>query len=68
MGSIATEEMYRVFNMGIGFVLIVEENAAEKVMGTLQEMAEEFFIIGKVIKGAGLATLNRGWMPEVGNY
>ncbi|HHV34816.1 MAG TPA: phosphoribosylformylglycinamidine cyclo-ligase [Syntrophomonadaceae bacterium] len=57
MGSIATEEMYRVFNMGIGFVLIVEENAAEKVMGTLQEMAEEFFIIGKVIKGAGVSYL-----------
>jgi phosphoribosylformylglycinamidine cyclo-ligase len=57
MGGITTEEMYRVFNMGIGFVLIVEESDAERVTGTLQEMGEKSYIIGKVIRGSGCQNL-----------
>lgn len=57
MGGITTEEMYRVFNMGIGFVLIVEESDAEMVTGTLQEMGEKSYIIGKVIRGSGVSYL-----------
>ena len=57
MGGIAAEEMYRVFNMGIGFVLIVEESDAEMVTGTLQEMGEKSYIIGKVIRGSGVSYL-----------
>jgi phosphoribosylformylglycinamidine cyclo-ligase len=57
MGGITTEEMYRVFNMGIGFVLIVEESDAERVTGTLQEMGEKSYIIGKVIRGSGVSYL-----------
>ena len=47
-GHIATDEMYRVFNMGIGMVVIVDKSSA----ATLQaQIPEETFIIGELIKG-----------------
>ena len=39
--------MYRVFNMGVGFVVICDEKEAEKIMGTLKEYCN-CQIIGKV--------------------
>ena len=45
--NVDIEEMYKVFNMGIGFVVITEENEAEKIMDTLKEYCE-CQIIGKV--------------------
>ena len=39
--------MYKVFNMGIGFVVIAEEREAAKIMDTLNEYCE-CQIIGKV--------------------
>ena len=39
--------MYKVFNMGIGFVVIAEEDEAEKIMDTLKEYCQ-CQIIGKV--------------------
>ena len=41
------KEMYKVFNMGIGFVVITTENEAEKIMNTLNEYCK-CQIIGKV--------------------
>lgn len=46
--DIDIKEMYRVFNMGIGFVVITEEAEADKIMDTLKEYCE-CQIIGKVI-------------------
>ncbi len=39
--------MYKVFNMGIGFVVITNENEAEKIMETLKDYCN-CKIIGKV--------------------
>ncbi|MBI5842447.1 MAG: phosphoribosylformylglycinamidine cyclo-ligase [Chloroflexi bacterium] len=47
-GHIATDEMYRVFNMGIGMVAIVDKSSA----ATLQaQIPEETFIIGELVQG-----------------
>ncbi len=46
--GIDIKEMYRVFNMGIGFVVITEEGEADEIMDTLKEYCE-CQIIGKVI-------------------
>lgn len=43
--EIADEEMYRVFNMGVGFVIMVDESQAAKVM----EMCPDAFLMGKVV-------------------
>ncbi len=48
-GNVDLDEMYRVFNMGIGFVLIVSGKDAEKVRTSLQNsFSGESWIIGEV--------------------
>ena len=48
VGNIPEKEMYNVFNMGIGFMLAVDENDVESVLGKLKEINEEAYVIGKV--------------------
>ncbi|MDF9825613.1 phosphoribosylformylglycinamidine cyclo-ligase [Breznakia sp. PF5-3] len=47
-GNVDENEMYNVFNMGIGFVLAVEKDDVEKTMTLLKETGEEAYIIGEV--------------------
>ncbi|WP_031515479.1 phosphoribosylformylglycinamidine cyclo-ligase [Desulfofalx alkaliphila] len=50
-GAIATEEMLRTFNMGIGFVLVVSPEEADAVMADLAAGGEAAAIIGEVVAG-----------------
>jgi len=50
-GGIAIEEMYRVFNMGIGMVAVVDTEQADRAMDRLKRLGEPSFLIGKVIRG-----------------
>jgi phosphoribosylformylglycinamidine cyclo-ligase len=52
-GEIATDEMLRVFNMGIGMVLMVEPAGLAEVLGLLRSTGQRSFLIGTVQKGAG---------------
>lgn len=47
-GHIATDEMYRVFNMGIGMVIIVDQTKAAEIQSLIPEQT---FIIGKLVEG-----------------
>lgn len=47
-GSIATEEMYRVFNMGIGMVLIADKDLVHEIQKLIPEKT---FVIGELIEG-----------------
>jgi phosphoribosylformylglycinamidine cyclo-ligase len=47
-GNISTEEMYRVFNMGIGMVVIVEKSGAADFQ---KSISEPTFVIGELIDG-----------------
>ena len=47
-GQIEEKEMYNVFNMGIGFVMALEDKDVENVMNILKEMGEPAYVIGKV--------------------
>ena len=47
-GQIATDEMYRVFNMGIGMVAIVDKSVASEFQSSISEPT---FVIGEIIKG-----------------
>ncbi|MFV0394432.1 MAG: phosphoribosylformylglycinamidine cyclo-ligase [Coprobacillaceae bacterium] len=47
-GKIPDKEMYNVFNMGIGFVLAVEEDTVDSVLKLLKDINEEAYIIGNV--------------------
>jgi len=47
------EEMFRVFNMGIGFVLIVAPAFARSIAGQLRRRGETVFEIGVIRSGSG---------------
>jgi phosphoribosylaminoimidazole synthetase len=47
-GNIATDEMYRVFNMGIGMVIIVDK---AKVTEVQKIIPEPTFVIGELVNG-----------------
>ncbi len=42
-------EMYRTFNMGIGFVVVCKSNDAQSILERLKAMGEKSWIIGEVI-------------------
>ncbi len=50
LGKVSEEEMYRVFNCGIGFVLVVSEDELEDVKALLKALGEKFYIIGHIEK------------------
>ena len=47
-GNIPEREMYNVFNMGIGFILAVENEDVDTIINLLKEINEEAYVIGKV--------------------
>ena len=47
-GQIEHKEMYNVFNMGIGFIMALEEEDVDTVLGLLKEIGEEAYVIGEV--------------------
>ena len=47
-GNIATEEMYRVFNMGIGMVLIADKDSVHEIQKLIPEKT---FVIGELSEG-----------------
>ncbi|MFO7872032.1 MAG: phosphoribosylformylglycinamidine cyclo-ligase [Candidatus Undinarchaeales archaeon] len=46
-GHVPEEEMYKTFNMGIGFCVVVPESEAEKALDTLNEA----MVIGRAVEG-----------------
>ena len=47
-GQIEEKEMYNVFNMGIGFIMALEDKDVDNVLNILKEMGEPAYVIGKV--------------------
>ena len=48
VGHVEEEEMYRVFNMGVGLVLIVPEFNADVILSLLKRQGETAWLIGEV--------------------
>lgn len=52
-GPVEEEEMFRVFNMGIGYCLIVAEDFADSITEQLTKFGEKVYRIGRVTSGTG---------------
>lgn len=52
-GGVDGAEMERVFNMGIGYCLVVRPTFAEGVAEKLRKSGETVFLIGEIVKGSG---------------
>ena len=50
-GSVAREEMYRVFNMGIGLILVVPPDLAGAVMARALALGDQGYLIGDIVEG-----------------
>lgn len=52
-GPVEEKEMFGVFNMGIGLVLVVAEDFAESIRAKLTRYGEKVFKIGRITSGSG---------------
>lgn len=55
-GAISDRDMYTTFNMGIGMVLIVPAEQAEKAVSLAGELGENAYVIGRVTEGSRIVT------------
>lgn len=59
-GKIEHNEMYNIFNMGVGLVAAVEEKYADSVLALFAEMGEHAYRIGTVSDTEGVRFLSAG--------
>ena len=50
-GPVDEDEMYTVFNMGIGYVMIVRPSFADSVLAQLKRIKQKAYLIGRVRRG-----------------
>lgn len=55
-GRVDRDEMYRVFNMGIGFVVIVAKKDLKAATNILRAAHQPYHVIGVMRKGTGVVT------------
>jgi phosphoribosylformylglycinamidine cyclo-ligase len=53
--GVPDEELYHVFNMGIGMVAIVSADKAHAVLKFIRAQKHKAWLIGEVVKGKGEA-------------
>ncbi|TQR15476.1 phosphoribosylformylglycinamidine cyclo-ligase [Psychrobacillus soli] len=53
-GELTDRDLYNVFNMGIGFVLALSAEEAEKAIAIAAAHGEKAYTIGRVVKGEGV--------------
>lgn len=56
-GKISKQERYRVFNMGIGMVLIIDKNNLSIVEEVLDSLDEMCYLMGQVVERKGKASV-----------
>jgi phosphoribosylformylglycinamidine cyclo-ligase len=52
--GIDDESMYKTFNMGVGFALVLEEQHAAEAAAKLRELGESVSEIGEIVEGTGV--------------
>ncbi len=56
-GNIEHREMFNVFNMGIGMVLMVNPNDAQRTVNIFNDLGEKAYIIGEVTDKEGIVDI-----------
>lgn len=52
-GCVPEGEMWEVFNMGLGFIVIVPREQAQAVLHSLEERGERAYQVGEIVRGTG---------------
>jgi len=53
IGNIPEEEMFHVFNMGIGMVIIISPESLKELKNSAQKISEDIILLGEVTAGTG---------------
>ena len=56
-GNVHDDEMFRVFNMGVGMVMITTQAAVETVVKKLRRAGCKASVVGRIVKGSGVVKL-----------
>ena len=57
-GNVPEPEMYRTFNMGLGFMIVVSEEDRETALKVLSDVGEDsVYQVGEIVAGEGKATV-----------
>ncbi|GAA0430170.1 phosphoribosylformylglycinamidine cyclo-ligase [Lentibacillus halophilus] len=54
IGDMSDEEMYQIFNMGIGMSLVVAQKDADTVLRILADIGEQAWVIGETVSDEGV--------------
>jgi phosphoribosylformylglycinamidine cyclo-ligase len=57
-GGVPDDELYQVFNMGIGMVIIVAADRADEVARYIRAQKQKAWLIGQAVKGRGVVRLS----------
>jgi phosphoribosylformylglycinamidine cyclo-ligase len=58
IGDVDEAEMLRVFNMGIGMVIVVPADAVSRAIGALDAHGHRALVIGEIVAGSGVVAVN----------
>ncbi|MCI2430928.1 phosphoribosylformylglycinamidine cyclo-ligase [Candidatus Acetothermia bacterium] len=53
-GDVPEDELWEVFNMGLGFIVLVPKEQAETVLKFLESRGQRAYRVGEIVKGAGI--------------
>lgn len=56
-GNVAEEEMFRVFNMGLGMIMVTTPSAVETVLAKLRKSGCKAGVVGRIVEGGGEVVL-----------
>ena len=57
-GQVDRGEMFRAFNMGVGMVVIADDGAADRIMGSARSAGVTTWPLGRIVPGTGRVILN----------
>jgi phosphoribosylformylglycinamidine cyclo-ligase len=58
-GNIDPDEMLRVFNMGVGMVIVAPPESVDVIVRQFTRIGQKFYFIGNVVKGSGRVDYDR---------
>ncbi len=59
-GGVKEEEMFRVFNMGLGLIIVLDPADVDRSLEVLKEVGEEPFVVGRILSGQGRVRVVEG--------
>lgn len=64
LGDVDDDEMARVFNLGIGMVLVVAADGVDGTLAALDDAGQEATVVGTVVEGSGRVQIHEGQRQE----